>query len=695
MKKFWYEESASRLLVDMHIPDWDEKFFHDFSAETYAERMAQAHVDTVELYAGSCLGLCNYPTDVGYRHRCTGSADLLGALTRVCRAGNLRVVLYLNVWNRKAYDEHPEWRLIHHDGLGSVEHDHSRFGICCPNTGFQTYFLALLDELNSRYECSGFWIDMIGWFDHICYCPACRERFRRETGFSELPETIDWNSPEWLHFQHCREQWLAEFAAKIRATVRARTPDRSVALQCSSLLTGWGGALSPEFLRESDYLAADLYSDQYEQSFVCKLFRAFSPHQPIEFMVPRCENLAHHTTIRSEANLEMRSYASLANQASFTLIDAIDPAGTLDPRFYQTAGRINRNLKRFRNGLDASSVPVADVGIYYDIASAADMHQAPLAVEDFRHDLSAYRRMIHLLRALQERHLLVAFTGRHQRNILSRFRVIVLSEAARLSREDCEILSGYVHGGGRLYVSGASSLFDPLEGLRNDFLLAPLLGVRFTGQWFPKGYYQKPAPSEGEQETPPVVSDFPQPRIAVAAPDAEVLATVAAPYSDAEELVRFGSAISNPPEYDTGIPSLIRRRAGAGCVVYSAAVIEREGYDFHRACFAERIEALLEGKRILSSSAPGAVEFTLFRQAEKQCWILSLLHFTTELPPPPLYGISVSLRLPESLCVKRICPVGEGVECEIPFRWNGELLEFELEKLEKFAMLRIETEALT
>ncbi len=685
MNKPWYAASAGRLLVDMHIPDWSDAFFRDFSAERYADCRVEAGVDTVEIYAGSCLGLCNWPTRTGYRHRISGNIDMLGAVVAACRTRNLKIVIYLNVWSRKAYDEHPEWRMIHHDGLGSVEREKGRFGLCCPNTGFQAYFLALLDELNAGYACSGLWIDMIGWFGHICYCPGCQKRFRDETGYDAIPRTIDWNDPVWNAFQECRERWLAEFAAAIRATIRKRTPERSLALQCSGIPLGWGGAITPDFLRQTDYLAADLYSDQYEQSFICKLFRAFSPHQPIEFMVPRCENLAHHTTGRSRISLEMRSYASLANQAAFSLIDAIDPAGTLDGNFYRMAGELNRNLAGYRSALNWHSEARADVGIYYDFTSMMNVHRS-LPVAEFQQDVTGYLRMINLVRALQSRHLSVAFTGEPHLSQLSRYRVVILSEATHLDDTACAALTEYVRNGGRLYVSGSSSLYDRRDGRRNDFRLAELLGIRFTGRMFPAGYYLK------DTEAPlPVVSDWPQPEIAVAADDVQVLGSVVAPYSNAAEQHRFGSAISNPPERDTGCPALTARPFGRGHVVYCAALLENEPYDCHREYVAGRIEAMVADDRLIATDAPATVEFTVFAQPDLNRLVVSLLNFTTELPPPVLREFTVTLQLAATERIVRISrlPDGGGV----PFHQRDTKVSFSIPELDKFTVLTINLEA--
>lgn len=375
-KKFWFQKSLRRMLVDMHIPDWDERFLKDFSPEHYAEMMRLAKVDTAEIYAGSCLGLCYWPTETGFRHRQLHGRDLLGETIAACRKREINVQIYLNVWNRAAYDAHPEWRIQLYDCKGTVEHTGTRFGLCCPNTGFRQYFLSLLNELNTRYKCSGFWIDMIGNY-HYCYCPACRKRFREETPFIEIPRMVNWNDPAWLAYDRCRRYWLDEFAEAIQKTIKNKEPKRTVTLQCQSIMRGRSSGIGNNFLKCSDYFAGDFDGGNVEQSCICKFFFMLSKHHPIEFMTPRCESLVHHTTSRSYDNLLMRSYAAIANQAAFTLIDAIDPRGTLDRRFYETARRLNNSYSRYEPYIDGNSQAVFDVGIYHSYESLVDLEHTP------------------------------------------------------------------------------------------------------------------------------------------------------------------------------------------------------------------------------------------------------------------------------------------------------------------------------
>ena len=116
----WFEKYLTRLLVDMHIPDWSPEMLKDFSAEKYAEMMELAHIDMAEVYSGSCLGLCFWPTTVGFAHEQLNGRDFLREIIDACSKRNIPVQIYLNVWSRAAYEAHPEWRIILENGKGST-----------------------------------------------------------------------------------------------------------------------------------------------------------------------------------------------------------------------------------------------------------------------------------------------------------------------------------------------------------------------------------------------------------------------------------------------------------------------------------------------------------------------------------------------------------------------------------------------
>ena len=74
--------------------------------------------------------------------------------------------------------------------------------------------------------------------------------------------------------------------------------------------------------------------------------------------------------MKSEALLEAKASAAIADNAAFIFIDAIDPVGTLNPRVYDRMGRIFDRLMPYYDELGGERV--ADVAVYYSLDSKFD-----------------------------------------------------------------------------------------------------------------------------------------------------------------------------------------------------------------------------------------------------------------------------------------------------------------------------------
>ena len=146
----WYERAWRRAVIDMHIPDWDEKFLSEFDPDQYVAMLCQSRAQSVVMYAQSHVGLFNYPTKVGQPHRSLRGRDIVAELIERCHQHDIAVVLYTSViHDRWAADQHPDWRIVHPNGrpfgLGS------RHGFVCPNSPYRDYVKAWVDEIAQRY----------------------------------------------------------------------------------------------------------------------------------------------------------------------------------------------------------------------------------------------------------------------------------------------------------------------------------------------------------------------------------------------------------------------------------------------------------------------------------------------------------------------------------------------------------------
>ena len=681
--KPWYKKSLSRLLVDMHIPDWNDAFLADFSVEKYAQMMKLSGIDAAEIYGSSCLGLCFWPTRTGYPHRIAGKKDLLGQNMAECRKIGLNTILYVNVWCRKVYDEHPEWRMILAGNEEVLSHS-GRFGICCPNTGYREFFLDFVEEANKYCpEAAGCWVDMIGPLDYMCYCPECQKRFEKETGRKSLPETVDWSDPAWREFQEFRARVLADFAQDIRDRIHQGFPERSVVFNSASMVVfQWAGAYSEKFIRCNDYLAGDFPGDAEKTSATSKFLNAMSPDHPIEFMSPRCEVLELHTSSLSEENLRMHAFAAVANHCSFTLIDAIDPAGTLREDFYHRAGRVNQAYSAYRDFIAPDAAELADAAIYCNFGASRDYRKEPIYIREYTDPAEEYNGcMRNLIRIMQKGKLVSAFAaGMYPERVLS-FPALILPDVAVLSSQEAEMLRRFVAGGGKLIAFADSSLFDPDTGKeREDFMLADVFGVHSLGKRSMKScYYHFNDGTELLQERRPMT-------LVRADEDTQVLAWLAEPWCEPEEHVFFGSALSDPVRQITDIPAAVRHQYGKGEVLYFAGNPALMRHEFSDTVLADIFRNFLAGENgenaLVQSSLAPAVEVTIRQEEER--YLVSLLNFTAELPPPTRYGISLSLKIPDAQAVY-LAPERR----ELPFGRQNDRITVELDKLDEFAMLEI------
>ncbi len=687
MAEKWYEHSYRRNLVDMHINDTDPVYMSRYDPVRYVDNLVAAGVDTAILYAGSCLGICYWPTRAGHMHSGLKGRDILREVIAECRRRGLHVNVYFNIWSRWAYDTHPEWRYRDSAGKGMfVENSGQRYGLCCSNTPYFDYVMKQVADLGEHYDMDGFWVDMIGWFGGICFCDSCRERYRRETG-REFPRRIDWCDPEWREFQKHREAWYAEFAAKIRETIKTYKPDCSVVFQSASWALGWNIALSENLYRQSDYLAGDFYGDPVEQSFVCKYLDSLTENKPIEFMTSRCPTLLEHTVMKQKELLEAQAYASIANNAGFVFIDAINPDGTVNPAPYPVMGKILAETSRYEKYLGPQLQRQADFAIYVDIYSLASMKDNGKPLSENSTANIQIRSLFRLAQILIQHNLAYDVATRKDLDRLDRYQVVILPNAFMLDAAEAKAIRDYVAGGGRIYASRDTSL---IQG-GDNFLLRDVFGVSRIGETTEQETYLSPADGyDGLQpfsvQAPMNVNDA----MTQVAPDdpagVKILATVTLPYTPPNDAYDYASAISNPPGIPTDWPALVRHAYGRGLSLYSAGCFESMPHDAHGHVFSTLMRDLLAQPALIETDAPRPVEITLYDDPSAKRLLVCLLNFQKELPNIPVYKTELSIFL-NGRTVKSLTSLPDETNrpCEIK---DGRAV-FMVDRLDTFALYAI------
>ena len=234
MGKRWYQETYRRLLLDMHIDDWDSRFLSTYDPQQFVDSVLRTNARTVTIPANGHTGLCYWPTRVGKEHETVKGKDIMGRTIELLHQHGLNVIVYYcTIYCDWYWEQHPEARIV--DATGQSPHllmnsvgNPRRFSVSCLNyVPYREFVVAQLEELCRGYDFEGMWPDMTFW-PTVCYCQSCQQRYSAEVG-GEIPRVIDWSDPVWVRFQRQREAWVRDFCHLVTSTIKRAKPQATVA----------------------------------------------------------------------------------------------------------------------------------------------------------------------------------------------------------------------------------------------------------------------------------------------------------------------------------------------------------------------------------------------------------------------------------------------------------------------------------
>ena len=695
MQKPWYQTARRRNVVDMHITDWREGFLSEVDPRRYVELLKRCGLQSTVLYANSHVGLCCYPTQVGRMHPGLRGRDVFGAILERCQRNGIAVVGYVSlIFDCWAYNTHPDWRIIRADGKGGAEGN--RYGVCCPNSPYRDYAVALADELCRNYPVDGIRFDMTFW-PGVCYCPHCRRRYAAEIG-GELPTVIQWDDPKWVLFQRQREQWLNEFAALTTASVKRVRPQASVEHQASTFPASWVMGVTVDLAKHNDFLEGDFYGGALQGSFVKKLLHNLTPKRPCGFETSCALTLGDLVTLKSQALLTCKAFSAVAHDAAFIFIDSVDPVGTLNPAVYRRMRAVFRQTAPY----DAYSggTLCQDVGLYFSTESKFSFAQngkTPLEIDAWNAAMPHLEAVMGVARTLIQHHIPFGVVTRANLDHLAKYRVLILPDVLMMSKREAEAIRDYVRRGGAIYASKHTSAFRSDGAKLDDFMLADVFGASYRGETAHSLTYVAPTPAGSRLLADctvqhPLCEHGTQMR-ARSHRKAQVLGTLVLPYTDPADASRFVSIHCNPPGIapKSDADAIVFNRFGKGRSIYVGGQLERENYEPHQKTFLNLLHALLLRQPLtFEADAPKVVEIVAFHQADRRRYIFSLLNFQEELPNVPVSGIRLRVRLGRGRKLQRaiLLPKEKPLTCSV----GGRVVTVAVPRLETFHMLAVEYE---
>ena len=703
----WFERSRRRYFLDFHIDDWNDEFLTRYDPEAFAEACLQSGATAATFMANTHTGLLSWPSKLGGRmHKGLSGRDMLKeTIEALHRRGLDAVVYYVFVYVADYWNKFPESRSVKADGNAQrqrIETDIGphRFATCCINDpGYRKQALGELAEICDNYDFEGVWPDMTFW-PTVCYCENCRGRYLKETG-EELPLILDWQSPAFVRFVNTRKRWLREFCQEVTDTVKSRKPGMKLAQQSITFCWDWMGGASAELADCWDWISADRYGERYDLSYTGKLFYALSSTKPYERL--NCWNtpgIHEHVITKTEDELRQIAFSTLMNDGALTIIDQIDPVGTIHTRNYETMGKVFKEMQPYEPYLGGE--PRHDVGIYYSLHSNFDqslngtcMTQVGSDYEYGKENYSSQAESCHMkcaanaAKTLVQNHIPYGVVTKKNLKELHQYQVMILSNVAMMDEAELAAFRDYVAKGGSLYVSKDTATITADGASNGDFLLSELFGVKALGHTKEITTYVSPTDAAAElypavfsRDFPPVVHDT-QMRIECLNPDAAVLGTLTLPDVYPRE-DRHASILTTPPGRFTPQPALVENRYGKGRVIYSGALLEMETHQSQRQVFCNVIQRLKTRPFCVETNGPAAIEITRFDKPGEI--FLHVLNHQAELPNIPVYDTEI--RIPTNgKSIRRVSLLPDDTALES--REAHGVLYITLPKLSNYALIRV------
>ena len=462
---------AELTLVEDDPGKFDPNFWLDYFKRT--------HCDAACLSGGGCVAY--YPTQIPFHHRSAwlGDRDALGNLVSGCRELGMTVLVRTDP--HATYDDlqaaHPDWIAVDAQGHPRRHWSSPEMWVTCAYGPYNFEFMtAVHKEIMSRYHVDGIFLNR--WEGSgQCYCIHCQKNFRAASGFA-LPRTEDPQDPARRAYILWRQQRLMELIRVWNSELRKINPESRVIPN-----NGSGALISLDAIQinsQVPLLVADRQARHgltapWAMGKTAKEYRATAGNKPVAglFGVGLEESYRWKDSVQSPAEIRIWVLEAIANGMRPWLSKF---SGTLhDERWLKGVQDIFDWTERNQRYLQHKT-PIAQVALVYS-QQTAWFYGGPDArpkVEDYA--LGWYQALVEAR---------IPFEMVHDRLLdaahIGQFKTLILPNIAALSDAQCDQLRAFVKNGGNLIATYETSLYDEWGVRREDFGLADLFAVTWSG----------------------------------------------------------------------------------------------------------------------------------------------------------------------------------------------------------------------
>ncbi len=640
----------------------------------------------------------HYPSRLPHQHpspwlKERPGGDLLGDAIEEAHKQGVRVIARCDFskLHRDQFEQHPDWFFVSRSGQRQVYE--GLYSACPSGPYYQEKSLEVITEILDRYAVDAFFFnwfgmstrDYSGTYHGICQCQNCRRRFGAFSGGLALPTEESYADPGYPVWRRYTEELLEEIAGRVRALIKSRRPDVALLLRYNPDIS---------FHEINNAVERPLPLWRYHTGEAAKTSASAYPEKPVAINAVMFWDLPYRFSAEQPGLTELVLAQVIANGANPYAYVLGHTRNQPDRKNYPAV----RRMMRFHQ---------ANERHYEGLRSAAEVllvsptqAQAAYGDETGAKSQAAFRGAY---RALVENHLPFdvlpdsKLAEAEADGRFSRYRAMVLPNAAALSDGQAALLDRYVEGGGGLVATFETGAYDeqgvarPEGALALRSLGAARILARRDGYRELRGAYLRVTRREDLPDLPD--TDF----VAV---DRAFL--YVEPREGAEASFAFlGPTPYGPPEkcwwepaLETDHPGLLWYSHGRGRSAYFPWPVDALFYghslEESRALLGHAVRTVMGGaeQAQVQTDLPPQVEVTVHAQPSSGATLVHLVNSSGHQdrsfhPAQPFFDRTLSVRVDGAVSAVR----SAALERDLPFERRDGRVEVRLPRLDLLDLL--------
>jgi hypothetical protein len=652
---FWIDSRRAELPprpwrkvhLDFHNSQYVQRIGEKFNADEFGDRLLEANVNAIVVFAKDMHGYFYYPSNYGPVHPGL-SFDLLGGEVAACRKRNIAVyAYYCTTWDHYLAEHHPEWLVFKRDRttyLPKFDETPGWTALCLAHEDFVRLLLDHIREFVSRYPIDGAYLDMPVPIAGECFCVECLRQLRDKT-----------LNPFDTRVQHEHKHALHKsFISRVSQLLDQARPGCQVDFNGQGVY-GLGERI--QYMNNLDIEALPTaFWGYYYFPTVVRYTRTFGV--TTYGMTGRFQaSWADFGGLKRPVQIETELASIIANGAHCDIGDQMGPGGRLDPAVYSVIGQCYGKIKALEPYLEGA-VPVAEAALL----TSGMVLESPGTIANYG-----------LMKLMIESRL--QFDVVEPGAEWERYPLIVLADDLRVDEGLSARLHAFIGRGKTVVVSNESGVLADQE---TSWL--ERYGMFFQGKSPYKPAYLLPQGRMNGDNPPYEYALYEGASQWRAQSPAQVLAILGEPAFQRNAL-HYTSHAQSPFDHATEWAAVACSGSAALFAFPLGLSYYNHGYWIYRSVFQSVLQKL-RPVTLLQSNAPLSTELTLtFQPAhrnlhKKDRYLVHLVNFsplrhTPTHPdfyedPIPLTDVTVRINLPFDAVAARAIVVGQDLTIKYP-----------------------------